>query len=540
MKHYFAYIRVSTAKQGVQGSSLQEQHDAIVAFAKRSDFVIAEWFEDRETAAKRGRTQFLRMMNGLEKKRAAGVILHKIDRGARNLWDWARIQDLIDAGTEVHFAHDNLDLTSRGGRLSADIQAVVAADFIRNLRDEVRKGMRGRLKQGLYPMRAPIGYLDQGKAKPKTIDPLKGPLVRQAFELYGTGQYTFETLRIELKQRGLHRQDGESLSLNGLTTMLRNPFYVGIIRLRRSGETFPGVHEALIDVRRFQRVQDVLDGKMNAKVTRHDFLCRRLLRCGICNGSLTGELQKGNVYYRCHTKKCETKTVREEAVVSALTAVLAPMQFSAEHIEQMLPLAEEINRTSAANREVAIRAATLRMSGVEDRERRLTDAYIDRLIDRETYNGRKATLLLDLARAREEVARLNADRGEISARLSALFELPGKLQQSQIEGRKPEFRELVRSVTSNCTLTGNELGIAMRSPYREMLSELSIPSGEPFHDSFRTESHRTFDILIKHIKDWEPPRILKTLREQHEEDVRVYPWRGKRRKHFPPSDSLAA
>lgn len=60
----------------MQGSSLQEQHDAIAAFAKRFDFVIAEWFEDRETAAKRGRTQFLRMMNGLEKKRAAGVILH--------------------------------------------------------------------------------------------------------------------------------------------------------------------------------------------------------------------------------------------------------------------------------------------------------------------------------------------------------------------------------------------------------------------------------------------------------------------------------
>src|SRR5258707_449750 len=84
------------------------------------------------------------------------------------------------------------------------------------------------------------------------------------------------------------------------------------------------------------------------------------IRCGICNGPLTGELQKGNVYYRCHTKKCETKTVREETVISALTAMLAPLQFSAERIEQMLPLAEEMNRASATNREAAIRAATLR------------------------------------------------------------------------------------------------------------------------------------------------------------------------------------
>src|SRR5258708_3956475 len=154
MKNCFAYIRVSTVKQGQHSSSLQEQRDAIIAFAIRHDLAISEWFEDRETAAKKGRTQFVRMMVALEKRKAAGVILHKIDRGARNLWDWARIQDLIDAGTEVHFAHDNLDLKTRGGRLAADIQAVVAADYVRNLREEVRKGMRGRLKPGIYPCRA--------------------------------------------------------------------------------------------------------------------------------------------------------------------------------------------------------------------------------------------------------------------------------------------------------------------------------------------------------------------------------------------------
>jgi hypothetical protein len=41
----------------------------------------------------------------------------------------------------VHFANDSLDLNTRGGRLSADIQAVVAADYIRNLREEAKKGI---------------------------------------------------------------------------------------------------------------------------------------------------------------------------------------------------------------------------------------------------------------------------------------------------------------------------------------------------------------------------------------------------------------
>src|SRR5437764_928761 len=158
MKTVYAYIRVSTVKQGERGSSLQEQRTAIEGYARRQDLAISEWFEEKETAAKRGRTVFNRMLKLLDKGAAAGVIIHKIDRGARNLRDWADLAELIDRGTEVHFAHESLDLQSRGGRLSADIQAVVAADFIRNLRDEVRKGFMGRLRQGLYPLPAPHGY----------------------------------------------------------------------------------------------------------------------------------------------------------------------------------------------------------------------------------------------------------------------------------------------------------------------------------------------------------------------------------------------
>ena len=60
--------------------------------------------------------------------------------------------------------------------LSADIQAVVAADYIRNLREEVIKGFYGRLKQGLNPMPAPLGYPNDGGGMAKTIDPIAAPL----------------------------------------------------------------------------------------------------------------------------------------------------------------------------------------------------------------------------------------------------------------------------------------------------------------------------------------------------------------------------
>lgn len=95
------------------------------------------------------------------------LVVHKIDRSARNFRDWALIGDLADSGIEIHFATETLDFGSRGGRLAADVQAVVAADYIRNLRDETKKGLQGRLKQGIYPFKAPLGYLDTGGGNPK-------------------------------------------------------------------------------------------------------------------------------------------------------------------------------------------------------------------------------------------------------------------------------------------------------------------------------------------------------------------------------------
>jgi DNA invertase Pin-like site-specific DNA recombinase len=164
MERYFGYIRVLTVKQGEQGVSLQEQRDAIARYVERNNLTIMEWFEERETAAKRGRPIFAKMLKLLKRGKASGVIIHKIDRSARNLK--ADLGQLIDEGIDVRFSQESLDLNTRGGRLSADIQAVVAADFIRNLREETRKGFYGRLKQGLSaPCARRLHRPRQGQAK---------------------------------------------------------------------------------------------------------------------------------------------------------------------------------------------------------------------------------------------------------------------------------------------------------------------------------------------------------------------------------------
>ena len=87
MTQFYGYIRVSTTKQGEQGVSLDQQRAAIEAYAQGHGFELIRWFEEQETAALRGRPVFGEMLRLLKSGRAAGVVIHKIDRSARNLRD---------------------------------------------------------------------------------------------------------------------------------------------------------------------------------------------------------------------------------------------------------------------------------------------------------------------------------------------------------------------------------------------------------------------------------------------------------------------
>jgi site-specific DNA recombinase len=152
---------------------------------------------------------------------------------------------------------------------------VVAADFIRNLREETKKGFYGRLKQGLFPMPAPLGYRNIGSGKPKELDGKTAPLVRHLFEMYSTGTVNFHDLLAEADRVGLRGRSGKKITMNGLTKFLNNTFYMGLIQIKVAGQSFIGAHEPLVSKALFQRVQDVLHGKTNTRTSRHDFLFRR-------------------------------------------------------------------------------------------------------------------------------------------------------------------------------------------------------------------------------------------------------------------------
>lgn len=496
MQSCFGYIRVSTAKQGEHGVSLQEQRDAILRYAEKNQIAIAEWFEERETAAKRGRPVFNDMLRRLRHGNAQGVILHKIDRGARNLKDWADLVDLFDGGITVHCANEGLDLRSRGGRLSADIQAVVAADYIRNLREETRKGMYGRLKQGLYPLPAPVGYLDRGKAKAKEPDPVMGPLVRKAFELYGTGRHTLATLGAELHRLGLRNTRGGRVSRTGLSTLFNNPFYLGLIRLKRTQETFPGIHEPLVSKYLFDRVQAALRGNYNARSQRHDFLFRRLLSCAHCGYSLIGERQKGHTYYRCQTRTCPTTCVREEAVDRAMRSAVEPLRFTEKEKAYFSGKIVQMRKDWGTRRGEEIKSVNLRLGQLQDRLSRLTDAFLDGVLEKPLFEERKTALLLERAGLQNNLAEFQGNGPSIPDHLAKFLELAGTASFLYETAISEEKRDLVRIVTSNRRVDGKNVELTLSNPFREVANRSQNTYGAPHQDLPRTWD-RLLDVLVK-------------------------------------------
>lgn len=497
MKTCFGYVRVSTVKQG-DGVSLEAQRDAIRAFASRNNLTVKEWFEEKETAAKRGRPVFNKMISELKRRKADGVIFHKIDRSARNFADWARIGDLAEAGIDVHFATESLDFRSRGGRLAADIQAVVAADYIRNLRDESIKGQIGRLKQGFYPYSAPVGYRNEGAGKPKSVDPIMGPLVRQLFELYATGQHSFLSLQAIMKERGLRSSIGRPVSRTGIEHILTNPFYTGLIRIRRSGETYMGCHEPIISKRLYEQAEDVRLGRRRKVKVMHDYLFRGLFLCGLCNRAMIGERQKGHVYYRCQGKGCATKSIREEVIDEAVRLHIRDMELTDHHVERLRTMLYDWLKNEA--RHATSSQAIAEIASIEERLSRLTDKFVDDLIDRETYTDKREELLRERLRLQNLLSDQHTWEWHVQ-KICELLERAKSLCVGYENANRDEKRAIVRFADSNRFVSGKN--VLFEPPNWRQKAEMALDchASAPTPPSTRTDRVAELVELVREVSD---------------------------------------
>lgn len=492
MQTVYGYTRVSTAKQGTKGVSLTEQKDAIERYAKQNDLDIVAWFEERETAAKQGRKIFRKMLDQLQIGLANGVVMHKIDRSARNLKDWADLVSLADVGVEVHFANESIDMSVRGSRLSADIQAVVAADYIRNLREEAIKGLRGRLKQGIYPYRAPVGYLDTGGGNYKAIDHKKAPLIKNLFEDYATGEYSLRDLHAIAKAKRLTNVNGGPISLSALNGLLHNPFYTGLIAIKRTGEFFSGGHDPIITKELFDQVQANLANKKQQGNSKCDHLYRRMFLCTQCGRSLIGEKQKGRVYYRCHL--CPGVSVREDSINTQVTDIMQYCVLTDEEIEGVTQAQKSIKMTQKRKR--LDKESSLQMELIKHNQRlsSLTDKLLDELIDNETFLQKKNQITQAIHEVKTELRKIGNKLSKDAEYKLKYLELFKTFNLSYQMATNSEKRQLLKLVTSNRSVELKNVVLELQKPF----DELCILKKTSLCGDYRDRS-RTFK---EKLKEW--------------------------------------
>ena len=204
-----------------------------------------------------------------------------------------------------------------------------------------------------------MGYLnvydrsDGREIRTIAVDPERADFVRLAFELYATGKYTLTDLSDELYDRGLHtrptpRQPTQQVSLNKLSLMLRDRYYLGFVT--HKGEEYDGRHEAIIDDDTFGRVQSILDSRTVASERRrvHHHFLKGSVFCGRCHDAgLTSRMIIQHVvnargtaytYFFCIAKQsrtCSTPHVNVIRVEDAVEEHYASIRFSPAFVDDV-------------------------------------------------------------------------------------------------------------------------------------------------------------------------------------------------------------
>jgi site-specific DNA recombinase len=318
MKTAIIYIRVSTDEQADTGYSQRHQEEMLRRYCELQHIhIIKTYFEDH-SAKNFERPEFKKLLIQIRKEKNITDLLlfTKWDRFSRNAGDaYAMISTLNKLGVEPQAIEQPLDISVPENKMM--LAFYLAAPEVENDRRSlnVSTGMRRAKKEGRWMGTAPIGYINKQADKKKwiEIDPVNGPLIKQAFEEVALGKYSTESILKFTRARGI------TCSKNNFWSLLRNPVYCGKIFVpaykHEEAAIITGQHLPLISEALFHQVQDVLDGKKKTQRTKKtvddNFPLRGFINCPACNKQLTASCSRGKKgklypYYHC-TSTCGTR-----------------------------------------------------------------------------------------------------------------------------------------------------------------------------------------------------------------------------------------
>jgi site-specific DNA recombinase len=488
------WVRVSSVEQS-SGYSLDAQLNALKAVANEEGINVVRIFQVAESAKVSDKRKcFRELINFIETNGIQYLVTLSEDRITRNYEDLFKIQRLIDKnGLTVILAKDKRRINRASPSTDRFLFSILGsmAQFDNQQRSEKTKmAMERKAREGGYPTRAPIGYLNiadpndnrtdlRKKRRIIIVDPERAPLVKWAFEAYNEGAWSLATLRDELNRRGLRTKPTEKyskgpISKHGLQKILANPFYYG--EFRWDERTWPGQHKSLITRELFECVQAKLHE--NVCNSRGDtgkwFAFKPFLKCGYCGSSITSEIQKGRwgkghyVYYRCSYGKgngCPQDYIREEAVDRMFSDALGEL-----YVDETI--AEEITRQlkhSHSQQSAWMKKELRRLQSQQTQKRRQLDLiYEDRLsgvITLEQYKTHRQRIENELSQIQVELERLNRHNSSYQEQGSEVLELLKGFKRIYLEQDLKGKAEILKVVLDRCIIKGQDTAFVWKHPF---------------------------------------------------------------------------
>jgi site-specific DNA recombinase len=436
------YLRVSSAQQvekdlTEEGYSIPAQREACHRYLEQKGWDLAGEFTDAgESARSADRPALQEMLRAVhDDPTIKFVVVHKVDRIARNLEDHAGIRAALSkSGARLVSASEGIDDTA-SGRMVEGILASIAEYYSANLSNEIKKGMRQKIKMGGWPWPAPIGYLNKREAisgrnvASIVVDPDRAPLIQEGFERYATGQISVNRLASLMEAKGLRTpRYGKVVSGSRWLEIFRNPFYLG--RVVYEGEEFEGAHEAIITPELFAKVETVimLRNYAGTRDNRHFHHLKGTLRCGECGNLLSFSRSKGRHarydYFYCLSKsRCSQPFIptdeAEEVVEDLFEHVAMPKEPAAALLEALYETVAELRAGEDQERERLQR----RVDKLEGDRLKLMQALYAEAISMDTLKKEQQRISVEIAKATRRLETLSTRLDEAQREIERALRL---------------------------------------------------------------------------------------------------------------------
>ena len=415
MTKYFIYCRKSSEDEERQVLSIEAQLTELREYAKQNSLFVVKEFYESKTAKEPGREIFNEMLGEIEKGTAQGILAWNPDRLARNSIDGGRVIYLVDTGkiTTLKFPTFWFEPTPQG-KFMLSVAFGQAKYYTDNLRENILRGIRQKIRRGELSAKAPLGYFNEPRLR--TIEPDRKTFskVKECLGAFATGQFTLTGIQRKMFSVGLVSKTGKPLALASVEHILTNPFYYGHFQYR--GEVHAGSHKPMISKKLFDQIQEarIANGKPRKKRGPKNFQFLGFATCGVCGYAITAErhIKKSGlkfIYYRCTHKsktiECtENRFLREEALADQVKELCQKVSLPDEWRDKYIAKLDTESAESRQSSDLFVQNLKNDISAISARLERLTDAYLGEALELGEYLERKNALMSEKKSLEEKLS----------------------------------------------------------------------------------------------------------------------------------------